>query len=289
MLKNEFGGGGLQMHQPDRRHFLTWASAAGAFFAAHGCSAAEEPLQKREAEREPLILHLELHSSAQLADMKAFYHESLGLGVAEEKPDRLTVNAGRTRLTFLKPPAGDEKPFYHFAFNIPENKAAAARDWQAKRTPLLPIPKALRDPTYPDDVVHYRHWNAHSVFFFDPAGNVVEYIARHDLKNPAAGEFGSADILYASEIAFVVDDVPEATTGLKKAVGLGEYNGTSDQFAALGDEHGLLLVMRRGRLISFEAMEKKEVGVFPTVATVRGARSSKYALPEFPYKVAVEE
>lgn len=276
------------MLQPNRRHFLARASAAGAFFAAHGCSAAEGPMPKRAGRGEPLLRHLELLSSAPLTDMKGFYHQALGLGVVAEKPGRLTVEAGRTRLTFLRPPAGDGKPFYHFAFNIPENKAAAAREWQAKRTPLLPIPAALRDPTYPDDVVHYRHWNAHSVFFFDPAGNVVEYIARHDLKNPAPGGFGPADILCASEIAFVVDDVPTAVTGLKEAVGLGEYRGASDQFAALGDEHGLLLVMRRGRLISFEAKEKKEVSVFPTVATVRGARTSKYTLPKFPYEVTVE-
>jgi catechol-2,3-dioxygenase len=137
-------------------------------------------------------------------------------------------------------------------------------------------------------VVHYRHWNAHSVFFFDPAGNVVEYIARHDLKNGTPGDFGSADILYASEIAFVVDDVSAEAGRLREAVGLGEYTGTSDQFAALGDAHGLLLVMKRGRLISFEAAERKTVSVFPTVATVRGARPSKYVLPEFPYEITVE-
>jgi catechol-2,3-dioxygenase len=245
-------------------------------------------MPNKETKGEPLIRSLELISSASLADMHAFYHKLLGLGAAEQKPDRLTVEAGRTRLTFVNAPAGGEKPFYHFAFNIPENKAIAARDWQAKRTPLLPIPQALRDPKYPDDVVHYRHWNAHSVFFFDPAGNVVEYIARHDLNNPAPGDFGVADILYASEIAFVVDDVAAATRALKEAVGLGEYTGASEQFAALGDEHGLLLVMKRGRLISFEAKENKEVGVFPTVATVRGTRPSRYALPKFPYQVSVE-
>jgi catechol-2,3-dioxygenase len=245
-------------------------------------------MPNKETKGEPLIRHLELISSAPLADMHAFYHKLLGLGAAELKPDRLTVEAGRTRLTFVKAPTGGEKPFYHFAFNIPENKILAAHRWQKQRTPLLPIPQALRDPKYPDDVVNYSHWNAHSIFFFDPAGNVVEHIARHDLKNAAPGEFDSADILYASEIAFVVDDVAAATRALKEAVGLGEYNGTSEQFAALGDEHGLLLVMKRGRLISFEAKEKKEVGVFPTVATVRGTRPSRYALPTFPYQVAVE-
>lgn len=276
------------MRQLDRRHFLKSMSAALTFFSIHECSAMA-PSSKGKAQSEPLIRHLELLSSVPLAEMKAFYHESLGLEVAEEKRDRLTVKAGSTRLTFLKAPEGEEKPFYHFAFNIPENKIVAARDWQAKRSALLPIPESLRDPDYPTDIVHYRHWNAHSVFFFDPSGNVVEYIARHDLANPAMGDFSSEDILYASEIAFIVDDVPDATKKLKEASSLEEYNGTGEYFAALGDEHGLLLVMKRGRMISFEAKEKKEVSVFPTIATVRGSEKQKYALPEFPYEVVIEE
>lgn len=236
----------------------------------------------------PRIRRLELLSAAPLAEMKAFYHQALGLNIMEEKPDRLTIAAGQTRLAFRKRPADTEKPFYHFAFNIPENKVLAAHKWQKKRTPLLPIPPALRDPKFPDDVVNYSHWNAHSIFFFDPAGNVVEYIARHDLPNASRGDFGSEDILYASEIAFVVDDVAANATKLKEVAGLEQYKGANDQFAAIGDENGLLLVMKRGRLISFEAPEKKAVRVFPTKATVRGERSTKFLMPEFPYEISVE-
>jgi hypothetical protein len=57
---------------------------------------------------------------------------------------------------------------------------------------------------------------------------------------------------------------------------------------AVGDERGLLLVMKRGRVISFEAPEKKAVSVFPTAAVVGGARRTNYVFPEFPYKVSVE-
>jgi hypothetical protein len=46
------------MHLPDRRHFLT--SAAGAFFAAHRCSAAWEPMPGKGEKGEPLIRRLEL-------------------------------------------------------------------------------------------------------------------------------------------------------------------------------------------------------------------------------------
>jgi hypothetical protein len=269
----------------DRREFLHLSAAAAAFLAAHGI-AGQAPGAAPPAKGGPRIRSLELLSGAPLADMKDFYHRSLGLPVAREKPDRLTIDAGQTRITFVKAAAG-AKPFYHFAFNIPENKILAAHRWQKKRTSLLPIPKTLRDPKYPDDVVNYAHWNAHSIFFFDPAGNVVEYIARHDLKNAARGDFASEDILYASEIAFVVDDVAAAAAQLKDVTGAGQYRGASDQFAALGDEGGLLLVMKRGRVISFDAAQRKAVGVFRTAAAVRGGRRTRYAFAKFPYEVTV--
>jgi hypothetical protein len=70
------------------------------------------------------------------------------------------------------------------------------------------------------------------VFFFDPAGNVVDYIARHDLKNSAEGDLSSDDISYTSEIAFVTDDVPAMATQLKDIAGVTQYRGGDDQFMA---------------------------------------------------------
>jgi catechol 2,3-dioxygenase-like lactoylglutathione lyase family enzyme len=236
----------------------------------------------------PRILSLELLTAAPLAAMKDFYHGKLGLRVTDERDDRLTIAGGATPITFVRPTTEPASPFYHFAFNIPQNKIRAARDWQRQRGELLPIPPALRDPAYPDDVVNYSHWNAHSVFFFDPAGNVVEYIARHDLTNDAPGNFTSEDILYASEIAFVTDDVAATSAKLKEVAGAEQYRGASDQFAALGDERGLLLVMKRGRVISFDAPQKKAVDVFRTSARVRGARRATHHFAEFPYELVVE-
>jgi hypothetical protein len=276
---------------PDRRGFLAGVAASAAFFAAHGCGVSGNPVLGSGADDRksgPRILSLELLTAAPLAELKEFYRKTLGLRVLEEKTDRLTIGAGETPVTFLPAGPKDGRPFYHFAFNIPENKIVAARDWQAKRTPLLPIPKRLRDPKYPEDVVDYNHWNAHSVFFFDPAGNVVEYIDRHDLKNAAKGDFSVADILYASEIGFIVDDVPAMATKLKESVGVDTYRGASDQFTALGDEQGLLLVMKRGRVISFDSPERKAVEVFRTRAHVRGTKPMKLAVPKYGYEIFTE-
>jgi catechol 2,3-dioxygenase-like lactoylglutathione lyase family enzyme len=276
---------------PSRRRFLAWASAA-AVIAAHGCTASENPASTSPSaepdEPGPRILGLELLTAASLDEMKAFYQRSLGLPVLEDRPDRLTVAAGATTIAFVPARPDGGRPFYHFAFNIPENKVRAARAWQLERSPLLPIPARLRDPEYPDDVVDYSHWNAHSLFFFDPAGNVVEYIARHDLGNAAAGPFTSRDILYASEIGLIVDDVPATAATLRGVVGVDQYRGGSDQFTALGDERGLLLVMRRGRVLSFDAPERKAADVFRTTARVRGARPTRFHVAAFPYEVVVE-
>lgn len=282
---------GAPLPQLCRRRFLRWASASAAFFAVHPCGASENPrpdvLPKDPEQTSSRILSLELLSSASVAKMKEFYHASLGLRVVDEKAQRITIAAGATHLTFVQAAANGEKPFYHFAFNIPENKLLDARTWQLERTALLPIPKRLRDPNYPDDVVDYRHWNAHSIFFLDPAGNVVEYIARHDLKNAARGEFGSADILYASEIGLTVDDVSKTALKLKEVFDLSQYRGGSDEFLALGDVHGLVLVIKRGRILSFDAAEKKAASVFRTVARLRGNKQTQYAVPAFPYELFV--
>ena len=135
---------------------------------------------------------------------------------------------------------------------------------------MLPIPERLRDANHSKEVVDYSHWNAHSIFFLDPAGNVVEYIARHDLKNGSAGEFGTQDLLYISEIGLIVDDVIATASSLKPAVGVEQYRGGDEHFTALGDECGLLLIMKRGRILNFDpSTDEKAARVFQTSVKVR--------------------
>lgn len=231
------------------------------------------------------IQRLVLETAASLRQMKEFYRGTLGLSILDERPDRLTIAGGVTSITFVKTKADGGNPFYHFAFNIPENKILSAREWQQKRTTVLPLFPALRDPKFPDDVIHFRSWNAHSIYFFDPAGNILEYIARHDLKNSAAGPFTSKDILYASEIGFVADDVPEMASQIGQSFGLTPYRQGTDAFTAVGDEHGLLLVFKRGRNMS-PGLEKPTLAdVFPTHADIRAGGVAKFEPSSFPYEI----
>jgi hypothetical protein len=284
----------MPRHLIDRRSFLGSTAAAAAFFSMHdvAAGAGQNPTALPPPAPRARILALELQAAAAaLSAMKTFYGKTLDLRIMNEKGDRFTVEAGETQVTFVSAAdAEDSKPpFYHFAFNIPENKILAALEWQKARTPLLAIPERNRAAGYPPEVVDYSHWNAHSIFFLDPAGNVVEYIARHDLKNGDKAPFGWSDILYASEIGLIVDDVAATAATIKDVAAVQQYKDASDQFAAMGDEYGLLLVMKRGRIIDFTANPEHGARVYRTGVTIRGAKAAKHQLAGYPYDLVLEE
>lgn len=272
-----------------RREFLASTSAAAFVVATHGplAWAGADPIRKRSVagQGRALITGLRLKTAAPLAAMREFYNGRLGLRVLDESSRTLTIGGGATPITFETATADQGRPFYHFAFNIPQNKILGARRWQLERSELLPVLPQLLDPEYPDDVVHFRHWNAHSVFFLDPAENIVEYIARHDLDNSAPGPFTVDDILHASEIAFVVDDVPTVASDVMETFDLGRYRGGGKGFHAIGDEQGLLLVFQRGRRLSLARPEPKLADIFPTEATIRGPSGTRHRVPKFPYGI----
>ena len=151
----------------------------------------------------------------QLDDMRKFYKSTLNLPLVGEDGASLTFQAGRTKMTFLSDPTGGS-PFYHFAFNIPENKLERAMEWLTGRAELLRGGRA-------NPIVHFKWLDAHSVFFYDPAGNLLEFIAHHPLKNGRSGKFDVEDILYTSEIGLVTDDVLSLSAELDTRLGLTNY------------------------------------------------------------------
>jgi hypothetical protein len=292
-----------------RRGFL---GGVAALLAAHDAVIAQVARNRADAPDEPLIRGIRLRTIVPLAEMKAFYHTKLGFAVLAETSAEISFQAGGTRVSFVKmeprkkKPAESETdlrregPFYHFAFNIPHNKVLAARKWQLERTSLVPTPEHMRDPAFPDDVRHFRNWNAHSLFFFDPAFNIVEYIARHDLRNDARNPdvFASSDILYASEIGFLMEraDQPKATKVIHEKLGLTGYRDPKESWWAMGDERGLLLCLgniggRGGGKWGENTPTPVTWGVFETEATVRvpGVKAGAFKIAEWPYRVEIEE
>ena len=219
----------------------------------------------------------EIHmKSSRLDELRKFYEEVIELPVTF-KQDTLTVKAGATRLKFTPSDSQADAPFYHFAFNIPENKIESARRWQRERTRLL-----CRGSK---EVIHFSGINAHSIYFNDPAGNIVEYIARHDLENSARGEFGPEQILYASEIGIVVDDVVQTQRQIKETLGLKGFPGSyrSSSFSPVGDAHALLILVKRNRM--WFPNKKQAACVHPVEATIRGTRSNRLHNAELEYQI----
>jgi catechol-2,3-dioxygenase len=265
-----------------RRDFMT-SSASVAILVMIDAHAMFEsqPLERKLSEKNHRIKSLRLLTTTSLTEMKNFYGTVLGLPVTV-KNQSIGVQAGRSSITFTNTNS-DERPFYHFAFNIPENKIEKALSWQRPKTAIVhPNPEGPRDA-----VVHFRHWNAHSVFFLDPAGNLLEYIARHDLQNSASGEFSSKDILYVSEIGFIVDDVDRIGSSIQKSLSMGSYR-PGENFIPIGDEYGLLLMIKKGRIWSSHPNQVNKVDVFKTSVSINNAIKATWKASDYPYEILVD-
>jgi catechol-2,3-dioxygenase len=172
------------------------------------------------------------------ATLLPFYTEVLGLPGLVDDEGSLQVRAGTTRLIFRPGPESR----YHYAFNIPENQLAAAQVWLAART-------AIAHNAQGKEIFSFENWNAHALYFFDPAGNILELIARHTLPNASDTPFSAASLLSISEIGLAVPDVPATVAELGRELEITAYRGEAgDEFTAVGDEHALFIVVKRGRI-----------------------------------------
>lgn len=163
-----------------------------------------------------------------------------------ELPAKLTssdleVTAGITDILFTQAPA-DFDGAYHFAFNIPENQFRTAKEWISDRVTLL------RDESGKDEFAS-ETWNSHSVYFKDSAGNVLEFIARHNLKNAVDGDFDSKKILQVSEIGLPSEDVMGLANELCTRSGLSVFKQQpNENFTPIGDDSGLLILPIKDRI-----------------------------------------
>lgn len=225
------------------------ALASSFFLSHHGLTLANDLLNNGETPH--LIDLVELDTNADVETLIEFYGRKMKLKVVESGRNTVKFKVGHSQLVFNKT-SEEIAPFYHFAFNIPENKIKEAESWHSSISEFIEPPNHLNDPEYKSsNIVHFRHWDAHSLFFFDPAGNVVEYIARHTLNNPSKKNFSPNDFQCISEIGLVVNDVLNTSENLVENMGIEQYYGSSKNFSALGDENGLIILFKESSLGAF--------------------------------------
>ena len=185
------------------------------------------------------ITYLELPAK-DLHAQRDFYAKVLELP-AELNSSGLVVRAGNTDTLFTQAPLNFDGA-YHFAFNIPENQFRAAKEWISNRVPLL------RDENGKDGF-ESESWNSDSVYFKDAAGNVLEFIARHNLKNVVEGDFDSRQILQVSEIGLPSEDVFALTNELCTLLNLSVFKQQPNEtFTPVGDDRGLFILPIKDRI-----------------------------------------
>lgn len=179
------------------------------------------------------ITHLVLYTN-HLQQQVQFYSQVLQLAAVSISDTAATYRTPGTTLTWHTGQAGAP---YHFAFNIPANKATEAIAWLKQRVTLIPFEGK--------ELVDFPNWNAESVYFYDADGNILEFIARKNLGNAVNEPFGPGQILNVSEVGLAVENIETTYNQLNQLSPLPVYWGNFNVFCAAGCEDGLFIIVDR--------------------------------------------
>jgi len=213
---------------------------------------------KVETHEKMKILKVELLSD-NLDATADYYTSTLGFEVNEKTDDALSFKIGYSLLLFKR--SINQQPVYHFAFNIPDNTLEEAMIWISAKTKIIPASKD-------SEVAEFSAWNARAFYFYDNNGNILEFIARFDLNEKTSAPFTASSVTCISEIAIVTENVKKYSSSLSKLTGVNNYEKqpAHENFAALGDAHGLFIISKEGR--NWFPTEKPSKN-FPTVVKIQ--------------------
>lgn len=178
------------------------------------------------------LRHITL-ATAEPDSLRQFYAEALSLPVSDTA-EGFVVAVGRSALEFRA--ADQSDPCYHVAFSVPGDSADEAADWLDDRAGLLA--EAGRTQ------FRYEFLDATAVYATDPAGNVLELLAR-DGREGATDPFGPDSLLDVGEIGITTSDVPWAADRLDRAFGL--ESDPREEFAYVGGPAGAFVLAIPGR------------------------------------------
>jgi catechol-2,3-dioxygenase len=166
-------------------------------------------------------------------DEVAHGYRALGCPVAVDG-DTAQVDVGRTRLVFRT--LDGATGAHHLAFTVPTGRFPAAKEWLAGVATVIGTEDA-------DEFEGPTGWDSRSVYFDGPDRQVLELIERRAL--PPGPEVPR--LLAVSEVGIAVPDVGAAVAVLRRH-GIEPYgNPPGDDFAAVGDVDGLLVLVTPGR------------------------------------------
>jgi catechol 2,3-dioxygenase-like lactoylglutathione lyase family enzyme len=137
--------------------------------------------------------------SNDLTEMKNFYVDILGFEQLNSNELGFEIKVGESVLE-IKQNKLNSHPFYHFAFNIPTDLFGEAKEWATKRVKL--------NKEDDENEAHFEYSKAEAFYFYDPSGNIVEFISRYAVSPKSKIKtFSAKNILNISEINITTNEV----------------------------------------------------------------------------------
>jgi len=196
------------------------------------------------------ISELTLYTS-NLKAQKEFYNNVLNIPLNSESENHIDFLIGNSVLRYRY--ASNSKP-YHIAINIPSNKEHEALAWLKERVAIL--------KHFDDEIIDFINWNAKAIYFYDADKNIIEFIARKNLKTDTSTVFNSDALLEISEIGVPVNQIEQVYNTLHNTCDLGVYFGNFNKFCAIGGERGLFIVIDKNSKNWFPTNDKAFASAF---------------------------
>lgn len=182
------------------------------------------------------IKQLKLYSK-DINEQLHFYHHVLALQLIRADENKVELQAGSTKLVFEH---SRSEFLYHYCFLIPNGKLEEAMSFlEEKEIGLLPYKGS--------DIINFP--TGRSIYFYDPDGNIAEFIERPSLRIESDETFSADSILKLNEIGMPHDNPLELSRQLieKYKIQLSEPEILRSDFCWVGDYHGVLIVPEIGR------------------------------------------
>ncbi|MEK4386182.1 VOC family protein [Solibacillus sp. FSL W7-1464] len=200
------------------------------------------------------IKHVTMYAS-NFEATKQFYLTKFQFPLISQEPDRFTMSVGKSAVTFIKAPL-NEKPFYHFAFDIPSIQFEEAKAWTKG--------KVILSKEQGEDEVYFEGIDAKSIYFEDPAGNIAEFICRLTDAKESTAPFSASSLQKVSEMSIVVKDKLKSVSAFHE-VSIFERDHekvTAEGLTFMGsrEDASYLLFVNEGRTWFFS---NKKAEVFP--------------------------
>ncbi|MBT8219644.1 MAG: hypothetical protein KJP00_07460 [Bacteroidia bacterium] len=168
---------------------------------------------------------------------KVFYQDLLGIAGSSTSESTLDLSFKENLLTFKE---SDNTCYYHFAFLIPTGSLESAIEYlESKSIDVLPFKG--------EKIVEFGTGRA--IYFYDPEGNIAEFIERPSLNYPGKKEFEIGDVIKVNEIGLPCKATLSMSRRLMEDYGVVpvQKNLLSSEFRWIGDFNGVFIVTKIGR------------------------------------------